>query len=163
MPTSSPRCIPVGTAIAERSATRGKGCDPFRAEGESVADFIWMADISGSTDDDRCRIISAAQQVFDALANNNVDFRMAVVPHSESPVHRPTEAGNTRGGFTSDRARFANEPADTGGNDGCEFGLGAADAAIARSLPRTAIGAPPDNQKLRGEATLAVVYEHGVA
>ena len=147
-----------GTAIAERNATRGKGCDPFDAQGDSVADFIWMADVSGSTDDDRGRIISAAQQVFDALANNNVDFRMAVVPHSQSPFHRPTNAGNTRGGFTNNRMRFVNELADTGGNDGCEFGLGAVDAAIARSLPRTAIGAQPNNQKLRGEATLAVIY-----
>jgi len=147
-----------GTALAHRDATRGKGCDPFDAEGDSIADFIWMADISGSTDDDRGRIGSAAQQVFDALANNNVDFRMAVVPHHQNPVRYPGNAGNTRGGFTTNRATFVAELGDTGGNDGCEFGLGAADAAIARALPRTAVGAGANAQKLRGDATLAVIY-----
>ncbi len=145
-----------GTALATRDAGRGKGCDPFVAQGVAVADFLWMADVSGSTDDDRGRIVSAAQQVFDALANNGVDFRMAVVPHSQSRWHNPNNNGNLRGvGFTTDRARFIADLQDTSGTDGCEFGLDSVDRALVRALPRTAA---PDARKLRQGATLAVVY-----
>jgi hypothetical protein len=157
------RAIPLldltnGTALALREARRSKGCDPFEAAGISVADFIWMADISASTDDDRGRIVSAAQEVFDALTRNNVDFRMGVVPHSQSTIHQPTNAGNLRGmGFTRSRGDFAAYLQDASGTDGCEFGLDAVDAAINRSLPRSVPG-QEDARKLRANATLAVVY-----
>lgn len=147
-----------GTALAEPSARRGKGCDPFQATGDSVADFVWMADISASTDDDRGRIVSAAQLVFDALTNNNVDFRMAVVPHSQSTIHQPANAGNLRGtGFTRSRTDFGAYLQDVSGTDGCEFGVDAVSAAISRALPRSPAG-QEDAHKIRSEATLAVVY-----
>lgn len=145
-----------GSALALREAGRGKGCDPFVAQGASIADFIWMADISASTDDDRGRIVSAAQEVFSALSNNNVDFRMAVVPHSQSTIHRPGDAGYLRGtGFTRDRATFVQHLQDVTDTDGCEFGIDSVDAALARALPRTRTPTP---LKLREGATLAVVY-----
>ncbi|MFO0728381.1 MAG: hypothetical protein U1E65_31690 [Myxococcota bacterium] len=150
-----------GTALAQANARRSKACNPFTAAGQSIADFIWMADISPSTDDDRGRISSAAQAVFVALQNNGVDFRMAVVPHTSNPFNVGAgNAGQFRGvGFTRDRTQFINYMQDTSGTDGCEFGLSAADAAIARALPRTAPGAANENAaKIRGDATLAVMY-----
>ena len=147
-----------GTALALKDAARDKGCDPFQAQGDAVADFIWMADISASTDDDRGRIVQAAEQVFDSLANNGVDFRMGVVPHTQSRQHTANPGALRGGGFTRDRQTFRQHLENTSGEDGCEYGLSAVDATIARSLPRTAIGAPENPTRLRGEATLAVVY-----
>ncbi len=149
-----------GTSVALRSARRNKACDPFVATGVSVADFLWMADISGSTDDDRGRIASAAQLVFRQLADNGVDFRMGVVPHTSNDIMRGAGAGGVlRGtGFTRDAITFVNNLSDTSGSDGCEFGLEAVSNAVRRALPRTPSGTPEDPRRIRDQATLAVVY-----
>lgn len=146
-----------GSALAEFQAPRGKNCDPFRAEGQSVADFIWMADISGSTDDDRSRITNAANLIVNELTQNNVDFRMGVVPHSENDFKFPGQGGDLRRGFTSNPTRFAQDLQNTSGTDGCEFGLEAVSNAIDKALPRSPSGVVDPN-KLRDGAALAVVY-----
>ncbi|HJL43295.1 MAG TPA: hypothetical protein RMG48_18450 [Myxococcales bacterium LLY-WYZ-16_1] len=147
-----------GSALAEYQAPRGKDCDPFLAEGQSVADFIFMADISGSTDDDRGRISNAADLIVSELQTNNVDFRLGVVPHTENAYKFPNNAGDLRGvGFTTDRQLFATYLSDTSGDDGCEFGLDAAFQAVSKALPRSPVGIT-DPQKLRDGAVLAVVY-----
>lgn len=147
-----------GTSLARRGARRSKACEPFTASGESIADFIWMADISGSTDDDRGRIANAAQLVFNALSTNGVDFRMGVVPHTQNR-HRNANAGNLRNpGFTRNVNEFVSGLNDTGGANGCEFGLTAVQDAVTRATPGTARGAPEDARRLRDYATLAVVY-----
>jgi len=147
-----------GSALAERNAPRGKDCDPFLAEDASVADFIWMADISGSTNDDRGRIVNAANLIVNELTSNNVDFRLAVVPHTENDFKFPNNGGDFRGvGFTTNPTVFAQYLQDTSGSDGCEFGLEAASNAIDNALPRSAPGVV-DPQKLRDGAALAVVY-----
>jgi hypothetical protein len=147
-----------GTALARPDARRGKGCDPFEATGVAIADFVWMADISQSTDDDRGRIVSAATEVFDALSRNGVDFRMGVVPHSQSTIHQPANNGNMRGvGFTRDRAQFVSYLQDASGTDGCEFGIDSVSATLRRALPRTGPGADLPG-RVRANATVAVVY-----
>jgi hypothetical protein len=148
-----------GTALALANAERDKDCDPFTAAGQSVADFIWMADISGSTDDDRGRIFTAANSIVAALSANNVDFRMGVVPHSENDYNQGAgNGGDLRGaGFVRDPNLFASYLQDTSGSDGCEFGLEAADNAIAKALPRSAAGVEQP-RRLRSDAVLAVVY-----
>jgi hypothetical protein len=146
-----------GTALAGFQAPRGKDCDPFVAEDASVADFLWMADISGSTDDDRGRIVNAANDIVNALTQNNVNFRMGVVPHTNNDFKFPNNGGALRGvGFTNDPTLFAQYLGDTSGTDGCEFGLEAVENAIA-GLPRSAPGVT-DPLQLRDGATLAVVY-----
>ena len=149
-----------GTSLAQASAQRDKACDPFVATGLSVADFIFMADISGSTDDDRGRIANAAQLVFSALGNNGVDFRMGVVSHAENDYARGNNnGGNLRGsGFTRDAVTFVNNLNNTSGADGCEFGLEAVSNAVREALPRTPSGQAENPRKLREDATLAVVY-----
>ncbi|MBI2379031.1 MAG: hypothetical protein HYV07_33860 [Deltaproteobacteria bacterium] len=139
-----------GSALARRGAEHGKACNSFVAEARSVADIIWMSDISGSTDDDRGPISTAATNVFNALTNNGVDFRMGVVRHTDRQLHS--------GGFTTSLTTFQSALSDNSGSDGCEFGLTAMDAAIAASLPRTAIGAAANARKLRGDATLVAFY-----
>ncbi len=149
-----------GTSVAEIGAQRDKACDSFVATGQSVADFVWMADISSSTNDDRGRIASAAQQVFRALAQNGVDFRMAVVPHSHNDIYLGGGNGGVlRGtGFTRDQITFVNHLNNTQDVDGCEFGLEAISNAIRRATPRTAAGQLENPLLIREEATLAVVY-----
>jgi len=146
-----------GSSLAEYQAPRGKNCDPFRAEGQSVADFIWMADISGSTDDDRGRITNAANLIVNELTQNNVDFRMGVVPHTENDFKFPGRSGDLRRGFTSNPTRFAQDLQNVSGTDGCEFGLEAVSNAIDEALPRSAPGVV-DPDRLRDGSTLAVVY-----
>ncbi len=148
-----------GTALALAGARRSKDCNPFDATGSSVADFIWMADISGSTDDDRGRIVTAGTAVFNGLTANGVDFRMGVVPHINSSL-RPgggTTPGALRSGFTRNPTTFAQDLQNTANTDGCEFGLQAASDAITLALPRSAPGVEVAN-KLRNDAVMAVVY-----
>ncbi len=148
-----------GTSLALANWVQDKDCDPFNATGQSVADFIWMADISGSTDDDRGRITTAASLIINALSQNAVDFRMGVVPHTEHDFRLGNgNGGNLRGsGFVRDPGLFATYLLDTSGSDGLEFGLQASFDAVERALPRTAAGVE-NPRRLRDGATLAVVY-----
>lgn len=148
-----------GTSLALAGARRDKDCDPFVTGTDAIADFLWMADISGSTDDDRGRIVAASTAVFNALASNNVNFRMGVVAHIENDIIQGGGAGgDLRGvGFTNDANLFATYLQDTSGTDGCEFGLEAAHNAVNKALPRSAPGVV-DARKLRDGAQLAVVY-----
>ncbi|MBI4818305.1 MAG: hypothetical protein HY791_18720 [Deltaproteobacteria bacterium] len=149
-----------GSALARRGALRGKACNSFVADGRSVADIIWMSDISASTDDDRGPISAAATAVFNALSNNGVDFRMGVVRHPENRfVQGAGNGGDLYGtGFTTNLGSFQAALSDNSGGDGCEFGLSAMDEAVQKALPRTAIGAPANARKLRGDATLVAFY-----
>jgi len=149
-----------GTALAQAAAGRDKECDPFLATGLSVADFIFMADISGSTNDDRANIANAAQLIFNSLSQNGVDFRMGVVPHSDNDYAEGAgNGGDLRGsGFTRDAITFVNNLNNTAGADGCELGLTAVSNAIREALPPTASGGTENPRKLREDATLAVVY-----
>ncbi|MEM7675840.1 MAG: hypothetical protein AAF449_07540 [Myxococcota bacterium] len=149
-----------GTALADLDFVPDKDCDPLVAGAPPKADFIWMADISGSTDDDRNNIADAAQTIVDALGSNNIDFRMGVVRHTENEPRLGANNGGTLvgDGFVTSATDFVANLRNTEGyNDGCEFGLTSVRDAIDRALPRTAPGR--DNpRRLRGDATLAVVY-----
>lgn len=150
-----------GTALAEADARLDKDCDPIPSLRQPKADIIWMADISGSTDDDRTNIADAAQTIVTALANNNVDFRLGVVRHTENEARLGANNGGTLfgSGFVRDPTQFDSYLRNTSGyNDGCEFGLSAVRDAIDRALPRTAVGATENPRRLRGDATVAVVY-----
>ncbi|MCK6546652.1 hypothetical protein L6R52_12450 [Myxococcota bacterium] len=148
-----------GTALARAWASNATGCDPFPVTRTSRADFIWMADISGSTDNDRGTIATAAAAIFAGLQSNGVDFRMGVVPHIENRrrTGSAATAGDLRSGFTTSQATFIADLNNTGSTDGCEFGLTAVDDAIAKALPRSAAGVV-DPTKLRSDAKLVVFY-----
>jgi hypothetical protein len=148
-----------GTALARAYATNATGCDPFGVTRTPRADFIWMADISGSTDNDRGTIATAAAAIFTGLQNNGVDFRMGVVPHTENRrrTGSAATAGDLRSGFTTSQTTFIADLNNTSNTDGCEFGLTAADDAIAKALPRSAAGVV-DATKLRSDAKLVVFY-----
>ncbi|MBK8014932.1 MAG: hypothetical protein IPK13_26745 [Deltaproteobacteria bacterium] len=149
-----------GTSLALETRKEGKGCDPFDAGTPGAVDFIWMSDTSGSTDDDRGRVQAASVRVAEALAANDVDFRMGVVVHSRND-HRlgPGRGGTLVGdGFlTPDRMSLFPNYLGKIEETGCEFGLEAMSNAIRNALPRSAPQVV-DPRKLRSDATLAVVY-----
>ncbi|MFO0722984.1 MAG: hypothetical protein U1E65_04305 [Myxococcota bacterium] len=147
-----------GTALARAYATDATGCDQFLVNRTPSADFLWMADISGSTDNDRTTIATASALVFDGLTANGIDFRMGVVPHSNNHLNLGTGNGGVmRSGFTRNRTTFVNDLNNTAGTDGCEYGLTAIDDAIVRALPRTAVGTEVST-RLRTNAQLVVFY-----
>ncbi len=147
-----------GTALARAYATNSTGCDQFLVNQLPSADFLWMADVSGSTDNDRTNIAATSALVFDGLAANGVDFRMGVIPHSNNHVRLGAgNGGIMRSGFTRDRTTFINDLNNTTGTDGCEFGLTAIDDGIVRALPRTAPGVEVST-RLRATSQLVVFY-----
>ena len=126
-----------GTALAEIDADSSKVCEGLVAGGQPSADFIWMADVSGSTEDDRDNISNAAQSIFDALTNNDVDFRMGVVTNVQNRETLGVLGGTLVGdGFVRDRSAFVANLSTDDDDDGCEFGLTAAGDAIERALPK---------------------------
>ncbi len=150
-----------GTALARSGANQGADCDASLAPAAPKADFIWMADISGSTDDDRENISTAASTIAEALINNNVDFRMGVVRHTENEWRSEANGGGTLfgDGFVRDPDTFQRYLENTDGySDGCEFGLTAVSNAIVEALPRTARTAPENPRKFRFDAKVVVVY-----
>jgi hypothetical protein len=147
-----------GSALAQSFAPNGKGCDPFDVEALPAADFIWMADISGSTNDDRGTIAQASGVVFAALENNGVDFRMGVVPHNENDIAQGAGAGgDLRSGFTRSQTTFINDLNNVNGANGCEYGLLAMDNAITKALPRTGPGVE-NATKVRDGVVLVTFY-----
>ena len=149
-----------GTSLAEAGARRDKDCDPIVSSGAPKADIIWMADISGSTDDDRNNIADAATTIVSSLTGNSIDFRLGVVRHTENEPRLGANNGGTLfgAGFVTSTSLFVSYLRDTSGyDDGCEFGLSAVRDAIDRALPRTPVGAD-DPRRIRGDATVAVVY-----
>jgi hypothetical protein len=159
-----------GTALAHAGAGHDTVCNQFLFTTPPSADFVWMADISASTNDDRGNIATASGVVFDRLNELGVDFRMGVVPHTNNRYRQDGGAntGLLRSGFTRDRTTFINDLNNTTGTDGCEFGLTAADDALNRALPRTASGFSPDGggqgpdggngTRIRTDAKLVVFY-----
>lgn len=144
-----------GTALAQARDAASSGCGRFAVDASPAADVIWLADISGSTDDERGPIAQNAGAIFDALDAGGVDFRMAVVPHSNNRWTHPDRAGVLRApGFTTDRAQFVAAINSVEGTDGREFGLTAVQDAIDGALPR----ANGDPAKLREDVKLVVIY-----
>jgi hypothetical protein len=155
-----------GSALSKAFSGNTNACDLFNVAALPAADFIWMADISQSTDNDRDTIVAASSVVFDALQNNGVDFRMGVVSHNENDRTQGNgNGGDMRSGFVDPlgvgfaaaRTQFENDLRNVNGTDGCEFGLTAGDDAIDKALPRTAPGVR-NSLKIRDAVKLVVFY-----
>ncbi|MFO0745553.1 MAG: hypothetical protein U1F43_07755 [Myxococcota bacterium] len=150
--------LATASGLARAHADTVGACTSLTVTGEAKVDFIWMADVSGSTDNDRGRIVSAAGSIFSRLAESGVDFRMGVVPSSENRLVDSTP-GQLRSGFVRDQAQFEADLEDTSApfsaDVGCEYGLTAMDDAIVRALPRTAVESPT---RLREDARLVAFY-----
>ncbi|HEV8323707.1 MAG TPA: hypothetical protein VG389_18965 [Myxococcota bacterium] len=160
-----------GTSLARAYADLDTACDPFDVTSLPQADFIFMADTSGSTNDDRGLMVMNAGLIFDELAANGVDFRMSVIPHERNSCQASAIAGVLRNEgpgtfgacalgdgtarFTRCKASFQNRM-NIGGGGGSEYGLTAAHDAIEWAKPRTT---PENPDKIRTLPTaLIVVY-----
>jgi hypothetical protein len=148
-----------GTALGQSGDGAGTRCDAIAVEGDPRADFVWMSDISGSTEDERTPIRQNAAAVFGRLDNLGVDFRMGVVKHTSNRVTRRTPVGQLLGGgFTRDRATFEAWWSDTADQDGAEYGLTAIDDVVGpagTALPRSTT---EQASKVREGVKLVVVY-----
>ncbi|RMG21192.1 MAG: hypothetical protein D6729_01300 [Deltaproteobacteria bacterium] len=147
-----------GTALGQFGDGDDARCDRFDVESDPRADFVWMSDISGSTDDERGPIKQNATQIFSALDNLGVDFRMSVILHPNNSRDGSGNAGRLENpGFTRDAGTFARWWDIDGGN-GREYGLTAIDDVVGpggTALPRTTTEQP---RKLREGVKLVVVY-----
>jgi hypothetical protein len=149
-----------GTALGQSGDGEGRRCDAIPVAGDPRADFVWMSDISGSTDDERDPIRENAAAVFGRLDTLGIDFRMGVVQHTSNSVTRPTEGQHGQllsPGFTRAQATFEGWWSLAGG-DGLEYGLTAIDDVVGpggTALPRTAT---EQATKVREGVKLVVVY-----
>lgn len=149
-----------GTALGQSGDGEGTRCDAMPVEGDPRADFVWMSDISGSTDDERDPIRLNAAAVFGRLDTLGIDFRMGVVQHTSNRVTRPTEGqhGQLLGsGFTRDQATFAGWWSLAGG-DGSEYGLTAVDDVVGPGGTGVPRSATEQATKVRDGVKLVVVY-----
>jgi hypothetical protein len=67
------------TGVAEAGRMIGSGCQVYRADKASVADFLWTVDTSGSMSDDQERLGNTATKFFQRLTAAGVDFRVGVL------------------------------------------------------------------------------------
>jgi len=72
------------TAVAESGKTVGSACQVFKTGKQTVADFLWTVDTSGSMSDDQERLGNTATKFFSRLTAAGVDFRVGVVTAGET-------------------------------------------------------------------------------
>lgn len=66
------------TSIADRTSLLDFQCQRFEAAGQSLVDFLWLVDTSGSMSDDQERLGNTATRFFARLTAAGVDFRVGV-------------------------------------------------------------------------------------
>lgn len=148
-----------GTALGQSGDGEGTACEHLDVASEPKADFVWMSDISASTDDERDPIAANATAVFTRLSQLGIDFRMGVVKHTSNSVTNQTPAGQLLGsGFTRDQATFTGFWSDTANLDGAEYGLTAVDDVIGPTGTAVPRAATQDARKIRLGVKLVVVY-----
>lgn len=141
-------------------------CEQFFADQQATADIIWVIDESGSMNDERQALGTAANQFFEEALIAGLDFRMGVTDmNNTGPGGQPGIFASRQPGGTGDRWLLPNELAEFNANiqdpsgpdfadGGAEHGLTQGQAAITRHTPRN----PMDPQMVREEAQLVVFY-----
>jgi hypothetical protein len=149
-----------GTSLGQSGDGEGTECDSFPVGQDPRADFVWMSDISGSTDDERDPIRQNASAVFGALDGLGIDFRMGVVKHTPTTAKNASTPGTLLSpGFTRDQATFEGWWGDVSGADGQEFGLTAIDDVVNASTGTAMPRSPTEVAgKVRQDVKLVVVY-----
>jgi hypothetical protein len=154
-----------GSSLGQSGDGDGTACDSMPVTSEPKADFVWMSDISTSTNDERDPIRQNAAAVFTRLADLGIDFRMGVVKHT--PTTRKSASTPARllsPGFTRTQATFQGWWSDVANTDGNEFGLTAIDNVVnpngGTAMPRTADGTDGsgNSTRIREGVKLVVIY-----
>jgi hypothetical protein len=142
------------TGLARHGFTFGAECDTFVVGTLPMADFIWVVDTSGSTDDDVDRIGDVASRFFATLEHSGVDYRVGVragcYPDLDPPMTDVVPDGYSADSnpFTRDPVKFAYRIRNSGGtaDNQCENPLHAGRQAYEWLAGNPAItDPPPDN------------------
>lgn len=142
------------TNIAEAVDGHQARCNIEEPKENSKADFYWMLDQSGSMSDDYNRVQSVANQFYNELNNTALDYRLGVGNMDESTQGKLRSAGWHRdlNTFLAEISAIINWT----GNGFEEYGLKNAEAGIKYMLGIS--GNPPQNQKIRPDATLITIF-----
>jgi hypothetical protein len=151
-----------GTGIAISGNAEAVECEQFVISRQAKADIIWVVDESGSTLDDRQRIVDNASIFFNKAVGAGLDFRVAVTDMDDvkNGIFASRQAGGTgdRWLLPSEQMEFEANILDPSGPDtadgGTEDGLSQAEHALDRHLPRS----NADPQKIREDAALVFIF-----
>jgi hypothetical protein len=150
-----------GSGVAQSGNGEELECEQFVITRQAKADIIWIVDESGSTSDDRQRIVDNASVFFNKAVQAGLDFRIAVtdMDNAKNGIFATRQAGGTgdRWLLPSEQAQFEANILDPSGPDaadgGTEHGLTQLRAALTRHLPRD----NSDPQKIREDAALVFI------
>lgn len=151
-----------GTGIALSGNGEQIACEQFIISRQAKADIIWIVDESGSTSDDRQRIVDNASIFFNKAVAAGLDFRVAVtdMDNARMGLFASRQVGGTgdRWLLPTEQAVFEANILDPSGPDGAdggtEHGLTQAAAALTRHLPRNSA----DPQMVREDAKLVIIF-----
>ncbi len=107
------------TAIAETGKVVGAGCQVFRADRVSMADFLWTVDTSGSMGDDQMRLGNTASAFFTRLNAAGVDFRVGVLTAGHTTLNLATPGFHWISGTDMNGARTLCEQVTSQGLGTC--------------------------------------------
>jgi hypothetical protein len=158
-----------GTPLTVSGAQMSAAAEVLIVNNKPAADIIWVADESGSMDDNREDIVNHANAFFTRALLSGLDFRMGVTnvtapdgSHafavgkfcSRHSTDITDSGGDDRFLLSSEQSLFSacirNPPGYEGGS---EFGLLNAQEAVLKHLPRSA----NDSSKIRPDAKLVVI------
>lgn len=150
-----------GTGVSTSGNGERLECEQFVITRQAKADIIWIIDQSGSTSDDRQRIVDNASLFFSKAVAAGLDFRVAVtdMDNGNGGIFASRQAGGTgdRWLLPSEQALFEANILDPSGPDagdgGSEHGLTQVRASLMRHLPRD----DGDPQKIREDAALVFI------
>lgn len=150
-----------GTGIALSGNGETIACEQFVISRQAKADIIWIVDESGSTSDDRQRIVDNASVFFNKAVAAGLDFRVAVTDMDDARMglFASRQVGGTgdRWLLPTELATFQaniNDPSGPdAGDGGTEDGLTQLQATLTRHLPRN----NADPQMVREDASLVVI------
>lgn len=151
-----------GTGVAVSGNGEELECEQFVISRQAKADIIWIVDESGSTSDDRQRIVDNASVFFNKAVNAGLDFRVAVtdMDNAKNGIFATRQSGGTgdRWLLPTEQAQFEANILDPSGPDtadgGTEHGLTQMRATLMRHLPRD----NTDPQKIREDAAVVIIF-----
>ena len=137
-------------------------CEQVVISRQAQADIIWIVDQSGSTSDDRQRVVDNASLFFNKAVAAGLDFRVAVTDMDDikNGIFASRQAGGTgdRWLLPSEQAEFEANILDPSGPDpadgSAEHGVTQARNALLRHLPRD----NADPQKIREGAAVVLIF-----
>ncbi len=139
-----------GSSLGQFGDETNVACERFDSTARPMVDFLWVVDNSGSMDDDQAALSSAGTEMVNALAQSQLDWRIAT-------VYTDSDRTGTYRAFTTNTATFQSDVTPGTNGSGTERGFQPVQDALA---DRYLNGGPAagDANRLRPGATLVVVF-----